>query len=166
MFPRAAPDRAAETASKVCGLKEGELAALALQRLHPGWVTHRMFTDNCVIEIRCQPMSNNVKHCTVVRISQPIDTTADRKSISFHEPSNMGSFELCHSSTSFRDNPFFSGIDAMPDIRPRKKSIPLVSELVGDRHHKLVEIVWHFFSILRILRSIGPKGMQIVVKLK
>lgn len=28
------------------------------------------------------------------------------------------------------DNPFFSGIDAMPDIRPRKKSIPLVSELV------------------------------------
>ena len=30
----------------------------------------------------------------------------------------------------FSDNPFFSGIDAMPDIRPRKKSIPLVSELV------------------------------------
>ncbi|XP_015792064.2 uncharacterized protein LOC107368708 isoform X2 [Tetranychus urticae] len=28
------------------------------------------------------------------------------------------------------DNPFFSAIDAMPDIRPRKKSIPLVSELV------------------------------------
>ena len=28
------------------------------------------------------------------------------------------------------DNPFFSGIEAMPDIRPRKKSIPLVSELV------------------------------------
>lgn len=30
-----------------------------------------------------------------------------------------------------RDNPFFSAIDAMPDIRPRKKSIPLVSELVS-----------------------------------
>lgn len=31
-----------------------------------------------------------------------------------------------------RDNPFFSGIDATPDIRlaSRKKSIPLVSELV------------------------------------
>lgn len=28
------------------------------------------------------------------------------------------------------DNPFFSGIDCLPDIRPRKKSIPLVSELV------------------------------------
>lgn len=27
-------------------------------------------------------------------------------------------------------NPFFSAIDAMPDIHPRKKSIPLVSELV------------------------------------
>lgn len=33
-------------------------------------------------------------------------------------------------SVSCRDNPFFSGIEAMPDIRPRKKSIPLVSELV------------------------------------
>jgi hypothetical protein len=32
--------------------------------------------------------------------------------------------------SAIRDNPFFSGIDAMPDIRPRKKSIPLVSELV------------------------------------
>lgn len=30
-----------------------------------------------------------------------------------------------------RDNPFFSAIDAMPDIRPRKKSIPLVSDLVS-----------------------------------
>ncbi|XP_074596805.1 unc-13 isoform X2 [Brevipalpus obovatus] len=30
------------------------------------------------------------------------------------------------------DNPFFSAIDAMPDIRPRKKSIPLVSELVSQ----------------------------------
>src|SRR5690625_2592059 len=31
---------------------------------------------------------------------------------------------------SFSGNPFFSAIDAMPDINPRKKSIPLVSELV------------------------------------
>lgn len=30
----------------------------------------------------------------------------------------------------YSDNSFFSGIEAMPDIRPRKKSIPLVSELV------------------------------------
>lgn len=29
------------------------------------------------------------------------------------------------------DNPFYSNIDSMPDIRPRRKSIPLVSELVG-----------------------------------
>ncbi|XP_018365120.1 PREDICTED: uncharacterized protein LOC108762575 isoform X2 [Trachymyrmex cornetzi] len=28
------------------------------------------------------------------------------------------------------DNPFYSTIDSMPDIRPRRKSIPLVSELV------------------------------------
>ncbi|XP_033168287.1 protein unc-13 homolog A isoform X10 [Drosophila mauritiana] len=28
------------------------------------------------------------------------------------------------------DNPFYSNIDSMPDIRPRRKSIPLVSELV------------------------------------
>ncbi|KAF0773189.1 protein unc-13 B isoform X7 [Aphis craccivora] len=27
------------------------------------------------------------------------------------------------------DNPFYSNIDSMPDIRPRRKSIPLVSEL-------------------------------------
>ncbi|KAK7080417.1 hypothetical protein SK128_009186 [Halocaridina rubra] len=30
------------------------------------------------------------------------------------------------------DNPFYSNIDSMPDIRPRRKSIPLVSELVSD----------------------------------
>ncbi|GBP91155.1 hypothetical protein EVAR_66320_1 [Eumeta japonica] len=29
------------------------------------------------------------------------------------------------------DNPFYSNIDSMPDIRPRPKSIPLVSELVS-----------------------------------
>nr|XP_031836446.1 protein unc-13 homolog B isoform X8 [Nomia melanderi] len=28
------------------------------------------------------------------------------------------------------DNPFYSNIDSMPDIRPRRKSVPLVSELV------------------------------------
>jgi len=31
------------------------------------------------------------------------------------------------------DNPFYSTIDSMPDIRPRRKSIPLVSELVSQR---------------------------------
>ncbi|XP_054746259.1 uncharacterized protein LOC129250678 [Anastrepha obliqua] len=30
------------------------------------------------------------------------------------------------------DNPFYSNIDSMPDIRPRRKSIPLVSELVSS----------------------------------
>lgn len=37
---------------------------------------------------------------------------------------------------SFRhpgDNPFYSNIDSMPDIRPRRKSVPLVSELVCNR---------------------------------
>lgn len=29
-----------------------------------------------------------------------------------------------------RSNPLFTAIDSMPDINPRKKSIPLVSELV------------------------------------
>ncbi|XP_022258282.1 protein unc-13 homolog A-like, partial [Limulus polyphemus] len=33
-------------------------------------------------------------------------------------------------SGRLEDNPFYSNIDSMPDIRPRKKSIPLVSELV------------------------------------
>lgn len=33
------------------------------------------------------------------------------------------------------DNPFYSNIDSMPDIRPRRKSIPLVSDLV--RHFVL-----------------------------
>jgi hypothetical protein len=30
------------------------------------------------------------------------------------------------------DNPFYANIDSMPDIRPRRKSIPLVSELVSS----------------------------------
>lgn len=37
---------------------------------------------------------------------------------------------------SFRhpgDNPFYSNIDSMPDIRPRRKSVPLVSELVRNQ---------------------------------
>lgn len=33
------------------------------------------------------------------------------------------------------DNPFYSNIDSMPDIRPRRKSIPLVSELVSVSFH-------------------------------
>ena len=41
------------------------------------------------------------------------------------------------------DNPFYSNIDSMPDIRPRRKSIPLVSELVS----KIVLIVINIFSI-------------------
>lgn len=32
---------------------------------------------------------------------------------------------------SVGDNTFYSNIDSMPDIRPRRKSIPLVSELVS-----------------------------------
>lgn len=43
-------------------------------------------------------------------------------------------FDLCYQFFYFRhpgDNPFYSNIDSMPDIRPRRKSIPLVSELVS-----------------------------------
>lgn len=36
------------------------------------------------------------------------------------------------------DNPFYSNIDSMPDIRPRRKSIPLVSELVS------IDLLWEF----------------------
>ena len=46
-----------------------------------------------------------------------------------HDANHVQTTNLC-SFKSSRDNPFFSGIEAMPDIRPRKKSIPLVSELV------------------------------------
>ena len=47
------------------------------------------------------------------------------------EPSPAKLDSLANLCLSLRsDNPFFSGIEAMPDIRPRKKSIPLVSELV------------------------------------
>ncbi|KAG8041448.1 hypothetical protein G9C98_002741 [Cotesia typhae] len=35
------------------------------------------------------------------------------------------------------DNPFYSNIDSMPDIRPRRKSIPLVSELVRRQWQRL-----------------------------
>lgn len=37
------------------------------------------------------------------------------------------------------DNPFYSNIDSMPDIRPRRKSIPLVSELVST--------IWFYYNI-------------------
>ena len=52
-----------------------------------------------------------------------------------------------------RDNPFFSGIDAMPDIRPRKKSIPLVSELVGISTQLSLLLIGYFFPKFSIKRS-------------
>lgn len=47
-------------------------------------------------------------------------------------PQSFFSIVAHQRNTKNRDNPFFSGIDATPDIRlaSRKKSIPLVSELV------------------------------------
>ncbi|ODM97563.1 hypothetical protein Ocin01_09117 [Orchesella cincta] len=38
-------------------------------------------------------------------------------------------FFLYYTCSHPGDNPFYSTIDSMPDIRPRRKSIPLVSEL-------------------------------------
>lgn len=38
------------------------------------------------------------------------------------------------------DNTFYSNIDSMPDIRPRRKSIPLVSELVSVRPRSDVDV--------------------------
>lgn len=54
------------------------------------------------------------------------------KSFYYHRPPKRNVSNLCSfkSNHNLSDNPFFSGIEAMPDIRPRKKSIPLVSELV------------------------------------
>ena len=46
------------------------------------------------------------------------------------------------------DNPFYSNIDSMPDIRPRRKSIPLVSELVRYSPSFLL-LSLLFFNILR-----------------
>ncbi len=31
-------------------------------------------------------------------------------------------------------NPFYTSIDSMPEIKPRRKSIPLVSDLVSMNH--------------------------------
>jgi len=42
------------------------------------------------------------------------------------------------------DNPFYSNIDSMPDIRPRRKSIPLVSELVSANN--LTTIIYNLNS--------------------
>ncbi|XP_063589634.1 uncharacterized protein LOC134766632 [Penaeus indicus] len=44
---------------------------------------------------------------------------------------NRGGLDGVVSKLMPGDNPFYSNIDSMPDIRPRRKSIPLVSELVG-----------------------------------
>ena len=45
------------------------------------------------------------------------------------------------------DNPFYSNIDSMPDIRPRRKSIPLVSELVSIYVYDLGNIILLFYYI-------------------
>lgn len=42
------------------------------------------------------------------------------------------SFFSCDTCSHPGDNPFYSNIDSMPDIRPRRKSIPLVSDLVSS----------------------------------
>lgn len=63
--------------------------------------------------------------------TEPTQTDPTQTKSTQNEPiqtKQNGLANLCLSLRS--DNPFFSGIEAMPDIRPRKKSIPLVSELV------------------------------------
>lgn len=62
--------------------------------------------------------------------TEPSQTDSSQTDHTRTKPRPNGLVNLCLSLRSASDNPFFSGIEAMPDIRPRKKSIPLVSELV------------------------------------
>lgn len=59
------------------------------------------------------------------------------------------------------DNPFYSNIDSMPDIRPRRKSIPLVSELVSSvlilYYHKL-NYYYHPMEVSYF--SLGPVSIR------
>ena len=50
----------------------------------------------------------------------------------FEEPLHKN---VTPNSSSGVDNPFYKDIDAMPDFRPRRKSIPMVSELVRYKHN-------------------------------
>lgn len=55
------------------------------------------------------------------------------RKIIFHEQNGSGSGDASGRGNGHPgDNPFYSNIDSMPDIRPRRKSIPLVSELVSS----------------------------------
>ncbi|GAB6019911.1 Phorbol ester/diacylglycerol-binding protein unc-13 [Chamberlinius hualienensis] len=46
-----------------------------------------------------------------------------------HEGESKSVWSHVFASSGMEHNPFYSNIDSMPDIRPRRKSIPLVSEL-------------------------------------
>lgn len=57
------------------------------------------------------------------------------------------------------DNPFYCAIDSMPDIRPRRKSIPLVSELVSSRSRysgKQKNVNNTFGCISSVYKTISP----------
>lgn len=60
-----------------------------------------------------------------------------------------------------QDNPFYSNIDSMPDIRPRRKSIPLVSDLVviyNIIYYFLILIIHFIFWILSQWLYKGVEG--------
>lgn len=70
------------------------------------------------------------------------------------------------------DNPFYSNIDSMPDIRPRRKSIPLVSELVsrlvipGNTIYSYMDNQYTYTYIARILRILFyPQLLKIFLKI-
>ncbi|XP_020718021.1 uncharacterized protein LOC101449975 isoform X2 [Ceratitis capitata] len=59
-----------------------------------------------------------------------LDKSKDDELVKNREKNGSGSGEIgLRGSGHPGDNPFYSNIDSMPDIRPRRKSIPLVSEL-------------------------------------
>lgn len=62
----------------------------------------------------------------------------------------------CHNGSRMPgDNPFYSNIDSMPDIRPRRKSIPLVSELVIYPSLFIFFVVLFFFVFTVVSLSTG-----------
>lgn len=79
------------------------------------------------------------RYCCFSSVSSPIVNLIDQLILELftHLQNGNGSGDGSGRNNGHpSDNPFYSNIDSMPDIRPRRKSIPLVSELVRD-HHRL-----------------------------
>lgn len=67
------------------------------------------------------------------------------------------------------DNPFYSNIDSMPDIRPRRKSIPLVSELVSNililtYQYKPISIITNPMEVSYLF--LGPVSIRYLIDLE